>query len=209
MPLSIAHLRLVAISDRSTLKGDLLGAAEAVLAGGATAIMLREKDLAPRALHELALGLRRLTIKRGAALIVNRSVEVALAVGADAVHLGFDALDPTVAMTVAGDRVSIGLSAHTVEDVARATEEGLAYVTWSPVFAPTSKHSYLAPTGIDRLKGICATTSLPVVAVGGITSRNARVCIEAGAVGVAAIGSLFGAPDPCAAARAFREAMES
>jgi thiamine-phosphate pyrophosphorylase len=209
MPLSAEHFRLVAITDRRLVKGDLLRAVEAVLEGGATAIMLREKDLSPRELMALALPLREVTMKRGAALIVNRSVEVALAVGADAVHLGFDALEPTSVMTIAGDRLAVGFSAHTREEVAMAAEEGLAYVTWSPVFAPTSKRTRMTLTGVHGLGDLAAELLVPMVALGGITPQNARACLDAGAVGVAAIGGLLGADDPRAAAQAYREAMGS
>ncbi len=202
-------LRLVAITDRRIVKGELLRAVEEVLEGGATAIMLREKDLSPRELFELAVPIRQATARHGAALFINRSVEVALAVGADAVHLGFDALDVTTVMSIAGSQLAIGLSAHSLDEVATAAEEGVAYVTWSPVFVPVSKQATNEPTGVDGLRGVCDSTSLPVVALGGITPANARTCVDAGAVGVAAIGSLFGSPDPRATARAFREAMTS
>ncbi len=208
MPLSAAHLRLVAITDRVLARGGLLQAVEAVLEGGATAVMLREKDLSPREMMALALPLRAATMRRGAALIVSRSVEVALAAGADAVHLGHDALEPEAAMRVAGDRLSVGVSAHGDRDVREAAERGLAYVTVSPLFHPTSKTTPLVPIGVEGLAHVCALARLPVVALGGIAPDNARACIDAGAIGVAAIGSLLGADDPREAARAFRKAMD-
>ncbi len=206
--LSPAHLRLVAITDRWKLRGDMQAAVEAALDGGATAIMLREKDLPPAELYELALAIRKATMAREAALIVNRSVEVALAVGAEAVHLGSDALDPTTVMTIAGERLSIGLSAHGDREVREAAECGLAYVSVSPIFAPTSKQSPLTPIGVEGLQHICALAQLPVLALGGMTPRNARACFEAGAIGVAAIGGLLGSDDPRNAAREFRKAMD-
>lgn len=207
MRLDAARLRLVAITQRALVKGPLEDAARAVLAGGATAIMLREKDLAPRALYELARRLRAVTRDAGALLIVNRSVEVALAAEADAVQLGGDALDAATVRRVAGARLIVGCSAHRGDDLASMARAGADYVTYAPVFAPISKPGVDEPLGLDGLAAAARHAPLPVVALGGITPATAGACLVAGAVGVAAIGGLMADDDPRAAAAAFVRAL--
>lgn len=204
-----AHaLRLVAITQRALVRGSLVDAARAAIAGGATAIMLREKDMTPRALFELATSLRSVTRDGGALLIVNRSVEVALAVGADGVHLGGDALDSATARRLVGDGMLVGCSAHRGDDLSAMARAGVDYATFAPVFSPISKPGVDEPVGIDGLAKACLRAPLPVVALGGITAATARACMDVGAAGVATIGGLIAADDPHAAAAAFRRAMD-
>lgn len=202
-----SRLRLVAITDRRLQSRALDQIVAELLAGGVTAVVLREKDLSPRELFVLADSLREMCRKAGALLIVSQSVEVALAVGADGVHLGRQSLPLDKARALARAPFLIGFSAHDESEVHCAVRGGADYVFLSPVHPPRSKSSPLPPLGFEGLGRLARTCPLPPVALGGLLPDDAASCLEAGAVGVAAIGGLFGAPDPRIAARNFAEAM--
>ena len=200
-----ARLRVVAIGRRS-LSGDPVAVAAELLAGGATAYMLREKDLAPDLLYTLGLPIARLCRAHDAAFIVNGRPDVALRLGADAVHLGHDAPPPAAVRAQVGTGLRIGVSAHAGDDLAALRAAGVAYATYSPVFATRSKPQVGPTVGLDGLRR-AAAAGLPLVALGGIDVAVAPGCIAAGAVGVAAIGALAGAARPRLAARAMLEAV--
>ena len=201
------RLRLVAITHRALCQGSMEETIEHLAAGGATALMLREKDLSPRELYDLAAPLRRITLQHGLLFLVNNSIEVALAVGAEGAHLGELSLPPARARAIAGTPFILGFSAHTELEVNRAAEAGMDYCTISPIFQPNSKEMSAPTLGIEGLRRVAQRTTMPLVALGGIEPHTARDCIEAGAVGVAAIGSLFASQDPTNAARRFAEAL--
>ncbi|MEQ8820217.1 MAG: thiamine phosphate synthase [Sumerlaeia bacterium] len=203
------RLHSIAITNRHLCGGmePMLVRAEAIAGAGVGAIMLREKDLTPRELFAVARSLAVICQKGGTMLIVNGSVEVALAAGVEGVQLGFDALPADAARRVAGGRLLIGVSAHSLVDVQQAHAGGADYATISPVFPPSSKAASGPAMGVERLHAIARESPLPLVALGGIEAANARACIEAGACGVAAIGAYWSAADPAAAARAMVEAV--
>ncbi len=197
-------LRCIGITNRKICRQALLHVARELLLGGVTAIMLREKDLSSKALYDIALPLKELCHKHDGLFLVNRSIEVALAVGADGVHLGGDALPLTLARGFMRDGMIIGVSAHGPGDIKAAYRDGADYVTVSPVFPPTSKESNLNPLGLRGLAELIETSPLPVIALGGITPEKAQACMQQGAAGVAAIGALFGSENPREAACGFR-----
>lgn len=160
------------------------------------AIQLREKDLGGRALVELARALRRVTTAAGARLFVNDRVDVALAVGADGVHLGGGALSPAEVAALAPG-LAIGLSTHSVAEVARAGADGdVTFVVFGPVFdTPAKRDLGRAPVGLAALARATASP-IPVVALGGIEVTRAGECAGAGAHGVAGIRFVLGAGDP-------------
>jgi thiamine-phosphate pyrophosphorylase len=176
-------------------------------AGAAVAVQLREKDLDARALLEHARRLRAITANVGVRLFVNDRVDVALAVGADGVHLGGGALAPADVRAIAPN-LTIAMSTHTLADVARATaDDAVAFVVFGPVFETPSKRAFGPPLGTDALRAAC-TGSLPVVALGGVTQLNAQQCVAVGAAGVACIRAVLAAPDPRQALGRFFEAIE-
>jgi thiamine-phosphate pyrophosphorylase len=207
------QLRLMLITDRQLFPAGapellkaveappMLEAVEAALEGGVTAVQLREPDLSARELYELALPLRELTKLHGAALIVNDRIDVALAVGADAVQLGWRSLNVAAARAVAGERIKIGFSAHGLADAQRAAQEGADYLILGSVFPTPSKVGLVDVLGLEQLAAISSEIALPIVGVGGIDSGNARQVIEAGARGVAVIRAILGQSDPARAAR--------
>jgi thiamine-phosphate pyrophosphorylase len=198
---SFAVPPLVVVTDAAATGGrPVLDVVAAAVAGGARAVLLRDKQL-PRA-QRIAVGrqLRALLDPVGGLLLVASDVAVAADPGvrADAVHLA--AADP---WPTGWDR-PVGRSCHDRDDVARAAAEGCAYATLSPVFSPTSKPGYGPPLGPDALRDL----PLPVLALGGIEPGTVAACRRAGASGVAVLGAIMGAADPGAVAAALLAAWD-
>jgi thiamine-phosphate pyrophosphorylase len=138
-------------------------------------------------------------------VLVNRRADVALAAGADGVHLGFDALPVAAARVLLGRGARIGVSLHDPAELASA--HGADYVHLAPIFAPLSKASERPPLGVAALRA-AAASGVPVIAQGGIEAANARAALDAGAAVVAVIGAITGADDPARAAHALRSALD-
>lgn len=185
----------------------LLLALEAALDGGVSAVQLREKDLSARELFELAMDLRKLTEKYKAMLFINDRVDVAIAADADGVHLPESGMRPEDVRDIAGDRLLIGASAHTVKSAVKVEEAGADFITFGPVFDTPSKRQYGAPVGIESLSESIKTVALPVFAIGGITPEKCPEVINAGAKGVALISGIIAHENPSGAARNYLEAI--
>lgn len=194
--------RLYLVTDRlRATGGDLPAAVGRALAGGVRAVQLREKDLPGGELYRLALAMRELTARHGARLLVNDRVDVALAAGADGVHLGAASIPPGEARRLLGAEALIGCSTHGLQELAEAEAGGADFVTFGPVYATPSKAAYGPPVGIDALRRACAASRIPVFALGGVGAGNVSEVLAAGAWGVGAIGAILAAADPEAAAR--------
>jgi len=202
--------RLCLVTDRGQAAGgDLLRAVERGLAGGVQAVQLREKDLGARELLGLARRLRDLTSRHGAKLLINDRVDIALASGADGVHLGVASLPPGEARRILGNDRLIGCSTHGMEQLAAAIAGGADFATFGPVFATPSKARFGPPLGVEALRRVCAAADLPIFAIGGIGRDNAREVIAAGSHGIAAISAVLAAEDPGAAAAEIVQQVES
>ncbi len=138
-------------------------------------------------------------------LIVNRRVDVALAIGADGVHLGFDAMDVAAARRLLGPDALVGVSCHSADEVRAA--RGASYAQLAPIFAPFSKVASRPPLGLAALRA--AAGGPPVLAQGGIDAAGAAAATAAGAAGVAVTGAILLAPDPAQAAATLRSALDS
>ena len=125
--------------------------------------------------------------------------DVAMACGADGVHLGAGSLPISVIRKVA-PHLLVGVSTHEIDDVRQAEREGADFVVFGPVFATPSKHGILAARSVDQLRSAC-TLGIPVVALGGIGVKSAGACCGAGAAGIAVIRAVLQAPFPGTAAR--------
>lgn len=205
--------RLYLITDRQATAGRLLaglvsqalgGIAGSGLGPGDVAVQLREKDLSGRALTDLARELRAVTAAAGVAFYVNDRIDVALAVGADGVHLSGTSLDAAAAARVAGG-LAIAVSAHAPAEVTalgNAADGRVAFALLGPIFDTPSKRSFGAPLGAAAINE-AARAGLPVVAVGGIGPDRVRALLAAGGHGVACIRAVMAAPDPAAAVRTF------
>jgi thiamine-phosphate pyrophosphorylase len=161
-------------------------------------LQLREKDLPARELYELAIRLRGICTRVGAALIVNDRVDVAIAAGADGVHLPFDSIGVSMARKLLGADRLIGVSSHSPPDVAGAAREGADFAVFGPVFDPISKAATGPSWGASGLEAACAAGAIPVFALGGMTAERTRelvTSVDASArpAGVASIGAIFGA----------------
>jgi len=192
---------LLLVTDRRQAAGGLEEAVEGALDGGCRAVQLREKDLSGRDLFLLAERLRSLTDRYGALLLVNDRVDVALAAGADGVHLGVASIPPGEARRLLGAERLVGVSAHSLREVAEAEAGSADYATFGPVWATPSKAPWGEPVGVPALAAACRATSIPLFALGGVTPPRAAEALAAGARGVALISSILAAPDPARAAR--------
>ena len=161
-------------------------------AGGATLIQLREKDLAPREFyHEAAVALR-VARERGVQLIINDRVDIAMALGADGVHLGQTDFPPEAARSLLGAHAIIGYSTHNIEQARLAAKLPIDYLAIGPILETSSKRNPDPVLGLDLLRRVrSAVGRVPLVAIGGITLVNASEVINAGADSVAMIEGLL------------------
>ncbi len=200
--------RVYLITDRELASGcGLLPAVERALAGGVRAVQLREKDLGGRELLELARKMRELTARHGAKLLVNDRVDVALASGADGVHLGESSIPPEEARRLLGPGRLIGVSTHSGEQLAAVQAAGADFAVFGPVYYTPSKAAYGPPLGVDALRRACASARIPVFALGGVGPRNINEVIAAGADGIAMISAILAAEDPQRAASEINDSV--
>lgn len=160
--------------------------------GGARLVQLREKASSPREFYAEALDAVRVAHAAGARVVVNDRADLALAVGADGLHLGQDDLTPEAARRLLGPDAVIGYSTHNVGQAREAARMPVDYVAIGPVFSTSSKvrpDPFVGLEGVRRVRE--AVGSVPLVAIGGITAENARAVLEAGADSVAVIGALL------------------
>jgi thiamine-phosphate pyrophosphorylase len=191
--------RLVLVTDRHATAGrDLVDVVAAALDAGLPAVQLRDKDLPGRALLALAERLRVLTASAGALLLVNDRIDVAVAVGADGVHLGGGSLPADVARRLLPPGALVGVSTHAPAEVASATAD---FVFFGPVYATPSKAAFGPPLGVAGLRQAVAAARVPVLAIGGVTARTVPETRATDAAGVAVIRAILAADDPALATR--------
>jgi thiamine-phosphate pyrophosphorylase len=166
--------------------------ARRAIAGGADVIQLRDKACGCRELCRIGRSLRTITMKTGTLFIVNDRLDVALTCGADGVHLGQNDIRVGVARQIAPPGFIIGVSVGIVDEAVRAEEEGADYIAISPVFSTASKNDAGPGRGLDVVREIRRSVSVPVIAIGGINLDNVREVIAAGADGVAVISAVVG-----------------
>ncbi len=203
-------MRLYAVTDRAWVgRQTLPEQVEAALKGGATCVQLREKELDGAAFLEEAKVLAALCRRYGVPLIINDNVEVALASGADGVHVGQDDLTVEQVRRLAGDRLIVGVSAHSVEQALAAQAGGADYLGVGAVFATATKSdAHVLPR--ETLAEICRAVDIPVVAIGGIGEDNLLQLAGTGVDGAALVSAIFSAPDiegQCRKLRALSERM--
>ena len=191
---------LYAITDRMWLKPGqrLTSVTEEVLKNGATFLQIREKDLAEGDFTAEAAELRALCEKYRVPFVVNDSVEIALATGADGVHVGQSDIRGRDIRAIIGPDKILGISAGTVEEAVAAEQAGADYIGVGAVFATGTKKNARNLT-MDQLRAIRASVSIPVVAIGGINTENIGQLSGSGVDGVAVVSAIFAAADPGAA----------
>ncbi len=194
---------LYAILDRSVARGrDLPALLDAVLAGGCRLVQLREKTMPLGDLLPLARSLARRCHEVGALLIVNDRADLALAAGADGLHVGQDDLPARQARGLLPPGMILGVSTHDPEQARRAVADGADYVAVGSIFPTTTKAGFQL-VGPELIRRVRLEVPVPLVGIGGITAENAPAVLGAGADAVAVISALCAAPDPEAATRAF------
>jgi len=203
------HPRVYLVTDPSAGSGLVARAAAALgaLPPGSAAVQLRDRGASARELLALARALREVASATGQVLLVNDRIDVAIAAGADGVHLPSAGTPPAAARRLLGSGPLVAVSCHSREDVARALGGGADFATFGPVYDTPSKRDFGPPVGLDRLRE-AAAMGLPLVGLGGIEPGNARAVALAGAAGVAAIRAWLDAPDPGEAARRLLAAFE-
>jgi thiamine-phosphate pyrophosphorylase len=187
-----------------------LDVARAALDGGATVVQLRAPEWHKRAWLALALDLLPLTRARGVPLIIDDHVDIALAAGADGVHVGQRDLPADVARRLMGPDALIGLSVSNLAEVAEANAmQGVVdYLGAGPVYATPTKTDASAPCGIDDLAAMCAEARFPTVAIGGIQAHNAADLMRANPAGLAVVSAICKATNPREAAAALRATID-
>ncbi len=176
-------------TDRRTLEDQVADAIE----GGATMIQLREKGLHATAFTALARQILGVTSARGVPLIVNDSLEVALASGADGLHVGQNDGDPAAIRKVLGSRAILGVSVHTVREAIAAWRAGADYLGLGAAF-PTGSKADASVLSRDAMREIAESVPIPSIAIGGITAENAEGLSGLGLAGIAAISAIFADP---------------
>jgi len=186
--------------------------ANAFLDGGARFLQLRAKSMPGADLLDAATRIVRAAHARGARVVINDRADIAMLSGADGVHVGQDDLAPAAVRRIVGADAIVGLSTHTVDQLARAADQPVSYLAIGPVFGTTSKDTGYNAVGLDMVREAsrrAAARGVPLVAIGGITLDRALAVIEAGAASVAVIGDLLSTGDPAKRTREFTEAVSS
>jgi thiamine-phosphate pyrophosphorylase len=208
-------LRLNAIVDPERSGGhDLADLARLVAQGGATLVQLRDKVSETRAMVTRARAIKKALEPFKVPLVINDRIDVALASGADGVHVGQDDMAVEDARKLLGRDAIIGLSIKTVAEADAAPVEVIDYVGSGGVYVTLSKQQKNAPIGPEGLTRVIAALrarapKLPVCGIAGIDAGNAGAVIAAGADGIAVISALSLAPDPAAAARTLRAIVDA
>jgi thiamine-phosphate pyrophosphorylase len=179
----------------------------AMLDAGVRLIQYREKEKKSGAMYEECRALREMTRAAGAALVVNDHVDLALAVGADGVHVGQGDLPVPVVRRLVGEGTAIGLSTHAPDQARAAVAAGADLIGVGPIFATRTKEDVCAPVGLRYLDWVVANLDVPFTAIGGIKAHNLAEVAAHGARTVTLVTEIVGAPDIGAMSATLREAM--
>ena len=202
-------LSVYLVTDRALCPGrDLERVVAEAVAGGVTVVQLREKLCDGREFVETGRALKRLLSPAGVPLIINDRVDVALAVGADGVHVGQSDLHVSDVRGLIGPEMILGLSVESEEQAREADALPVDYYGVGPIHATSTKLDAGAPLGLEGLSRICGLTSRPVVAIGGLDASNAGAAVKAGAKGVSVVSAICAAGSPREMTGAIRRAVE-
>lgn len=203
----LVDFSLCLVTDRFQTRGrPLLDVVDECLVAGLKAVQLREKDLTAGELYHLADSLLALASRAGARLFINDRVDVALAVGADGVHLAGHSMPARVVRSKFPGIRLIGVSTHTLEEARAAEAGGADFVLFGPIYETPSKRDR-PPQGTEPLARVAAELSIPVFAIGGVTPERVHELKSAGARGVAVISAILSADRPGRATKAFIESL--
>lgn len=199
-----ADYTLYVVTDRSFLHGvSLERAVEQAIAGGATMVQLREKELDSRDFYETALVLKKVCRALTVPLIINDRADIAMAIDADGVHVGQGDLPAACVRAMIGEGKLLGVSASTLGEAQKAREDGADYIGVGAMFQTATKED-AALVSLEELERICDEVSLPVVAIGGINMETLPLIGGKGIDGIAVVSAVWGAPDIKAASFALK-----
>ena len=200
------QLKLYLVTDRRMIgERSLEDIVVDAVRGGVSMVQLREKDTDTRDFLQIANGLLSVLSPLGIPLIINDRVDIALACGADGVHLGQSDMPYEDARRLLGDGRIIGLSAENIAQVESANSLDVDYIGISPVFSTRTKTDTMQPFGLDGLRSAAGISKHPLVAIGGINSSNASAVMRSGATGIAVVSAIMGSASPYEAAKELRE----
>ena len=191
--ISLPRLYAILVNSCFATGEELLKTAEGLAAAGVTLLQYRNKSGSAREILDRARELNR-RVGDSVKLIMNDRADLALAAGFEGVHVGQDDLSPEAVRRVIDDKLWIGVSTHNPEQVIQADRTSADYIAIGPVFATSSKEKPDPVVGLDGVRRARQLTSMPLVAIGGITRENCRAVIDAGADSVAVISDLVREP---------------
>ena len=205
------NLTIYLITDDKYFKDrDLLETVEQALEGGVTAVQYRFKNKITRQMYEELLKIREITRKYGADLVVNDRADLALAVDADGVHVGREDLPPEAVRRVVGDKLYIGYTANSLEEVKRAQDLPIDYIGFGSIYPTSTKENYKL-VGLEALREAVKISQKPIVAIGGIMPYRVSEVLKTGCKNIAVSAGILGFADVKKAAeeikRAYRETM--
>ena len=195
------------ITDSTCVPEDrFLPIVEAACKGGATIVQLREKDKSTREYMDLAKDVHEITARYGIPLIIDDRVDVALAIGAEGVHVGQSAMPVRLARSLMGNSKIVGATTKTVPQALEAYEQGADYLGCGAIY-PTTTHVKTVITPIETLKDVVKAVPIPVNAIGGLNKDNIFVLKGSGIAGVCAVSAIMKAEDPETAAQELKQAF--
>ena len=177
--------------------------------GGVSYVQLREKDITTRLFIEEARAIKKTLKPHNVPLIINDRIDVALACGAEGVHIGQDDMPYTIARKLMGPSAIIGLSVENWEDVEESQSLDVDYIGVSPIFPTPTKTDTKGAWGLEGLAKIKAFSRHPLVAIGGINESNAKEVIFAGADCIAIVSAICAAANPASATRSLKNIIDS
>ncbi|KAA5604122.1 thiamine phosphate synthase [Roseospira marina] len=203
-------LSLYLVLDRGLCAGiGMVETAQRAVAGGVTTVQLRDKSADTARMIDTGRALKAALAGTGAALIINDDVAAAVEIGADGLHIGQGDMPVTRARDLIGEAMILGLSVETPELAGAVDPDRVDYIGAGPVFATPSKLDHERPVGFDGLAAQIAASPVPAVAIGGLKAAHVEPVFAAGAQGVAVVSAICGQPDPHAAARHLRRAIDT
>ena len=182
---------------------------QAMLDADIKLVQYREKEKKMGVMYEECLALRQMTREAGAAFIINDDIDLAIAVGADGVHIGQEDFPIEVVRQLVGEDMAIGLSSHAPEEALEAVKRGADYIGVGPIFRTFTKEDVVDPVGFEYLDYVVKNIDLPFVAIGGIKEHNIGEVVKRGASCVALVTEIVGAEDIGGTINALRQAMQS
>lgn len=200
--------KLYLVTDREVLKSkNLISAVEEGIRGGVTLVQLREKDLTSLEFYNTAIKVKEITDKYNIPLIVNDRLDIALAIDAAGLHIGQKDMPAPVARRLLGPEKILGVSAATMEEAEKAEKDGADYIGVGAVF-PTSTKDDARSVSVELLKEIKARVSIPVVAIGGLNSKNVKIINTTKIDGIAVVSDILGKEDIKAAAEELKRLID-